>query len=418
MRRDLGRCMRHAVPRSGKMGVGRMKYRAGSVLAALLLCGAAANAAGQAPPPPAPATLPAAIPPEESDTATLPPIGPRLVLLNTNWGETGARLFDGDAGKMLGLIHEALLSNVAADPAGRYFYVAESIWTKGNRGTRQDMLTVRDARTLKIVREIALPGRLLVGTRKHDLGISADGRFAYVYDFDPATSIVVVDLARGRVAGVTEVPGCGLSAAVGSAKILSLCSDGALAVTTLDARGRGTVTRGTSFFSAENDPIFDNFAIDTASGSAMMLSYTGLVYAVDASGAPTAAAPWSVQEAAGMPRPSGAPLVVNWLPGGRQPLAWHKPSGRLFVLMHAGEFWSQKEPATELWVLDAATRTVLKRRKLEKKASFVEVGQDTQPLLYLHDEGKLWVLDATTLEEKREIKDVGNGTLTTFGPIS
>ncbi|WP_176484652.1 amine dehydrogenase large subunit [Sphingomonas spermidinifaciens] len=381
-----------------------------SVIAALL---SAAGVQAQAQTPPRPPELPV----EESDVAALPVLGPRVVMVNTNWGSTGARLFDGDTGKMLGLIHEAQLSNVALDPAGRYFYVAESIWTKGNRGTRQDMLTVRDARTLKVVREIALPGRLLVGTRKHDLGISADGRYAYVYDFDPASSIIVVDLVRSRVLGRTEVPGCGLSAAIGAAASLSLCADGALAVTTLDARGRGSVSRSESFFSAENDPIFDNFAVDTASGAAMMLSYTGLVYPVDASGEPKAPTPWSVQEAAGLPRASTAPLAVNWLPGGRQPMAWHKPSGRLFVLMHMGEYWSQKEPGTELWVIDSATRRVLTRKKLKHKASFVEVSQDAQPLLFLNEEETLWVLDAATLEQKHEIANAGGGTLTTFGPV-
>lgn len=387
-----------------------MRYRAGSIAALMLAALAPVAAAAQTPRPPE-------IPAEESDVAALPPLGPRVVMVNTNWGSPGARLFDGDTGKMLGLVQEAILSNVARDPAGRYFYVAETIWTKGNRGTRQDLLTVRDARTLKVVKEIALPGRLLVGTRKHDLGISADGRYAFVYNFDPATSIVVVDLTRGRVVGSTEVPGCGLSAAVGNTASLSLCADGALALTTLDARGQGSVARSPAFFSAENDPIFDNFAIDTASGAAMMLSYTGLVYPVEAGGAPKVPTPWSVQEAAGLPRPGTAPLLVSWLPGGRQPLAWHKASGRLFVLMHMGEYWSQKEPGTELWVIDSTTRKVLTRKKLKHKASFVEVSQDARPLLFLNEEKTLWVLDAATLEQKHEIENAGVGTLSTFGPV-
>jgi methylamine dehydrogenase heavy chain len=44
---------------------------------------------------------------------------------------------------MLGLVQTAL-ADMAIDPAGKFYYVAETIWSKGNRGTRQDMVTVYD----------------------------------------------------------------------------------------------------------------------------------------------------------------------------------------------------------------------------------------------------------------------------------
>lgn len=350
---------------------------------------------------------------EESDTAVLSAASPHWIYVNTNWGRRGTRIFDGDTGKMMGQLHEAEMSNFTADPTGRYYYVAETIWTKGNRGTRQDMLSVYDAGTLKLLREIPLSGRLLVGNRKHNLSISTDGRHAFVYNMDPASSVIVVDLQKARVAGTTEVPGCGLSAGTGGRSSLSLCADGALALVSLDARGKASLSRSESFFSAENDPIFDNFPVDEARSRAAFVSYSGLVTTVELGSGIKVNPSWSLQEAAGAPRGQAAPLVANWYPGGRQPSALHGPSGRLFVLMHLGEFWTQKEPGTELWVVDTLARKVIRRIKLEDEASWVEVSQDASPLLFLAGEKDLRVLDATTLEEKRTIKDAGAGPMST-----
>lgn len=350
---------------------------------------------------------------EESDTAILSKASPHWIYVNTNWFRPGTRIFDGDSGKMLATISEGAMSNFAADPAGRYYYVAETIWSKGNRGTRQDMLTVYDASTLKLIREIPLSGRLLVGNRKHNLSVSSDGRFAFVYNMDPASSVIVVDLQKGRVAGSTEVPGCGLSAGAGGRRSLSLCADGALALVSLDSRGKASLSRSESFFSAENDPIFDNFPIDETRSRAAFVSYSGLVTIAELADGIKVSPSWSLQEAAGAPRGEAVSLVANWYPGGRQPSAMHGPSGRLFVLMHIGEFWTQKESGTELWVVDMQAKRVIRRMKLEEEASWIEVSQDASPLLFVAGEKGMQVFDATTLEEKHKIKDTGSGPMST-----
>jgi len=350
---------------------------------------------------------------EESDVATLPALTPHWAFINTNWGDRGTRIIDGDSGKMLGLVHEADLSNFAADPLKRYYYIAETMWTKGNRGTRQDMVTVYDARTLKVVKEIKLPGRLLVGNRRHNLSISADGKTAYVYNMDPASTVISVDLVKGVAGKSAEVPGCGLSAAIGTSKALSLCADGSLALTDFAAGGK--VARSDPFFNSENDPIFDNSPINTATGKAALVSFSGMVYPVSAADKPVVETPWSLQEAAGLAKVTEAPLVVSWLPGGSQPAALHYATGRLYVLMHMGEYWSRKEGGEELWVLDFASHKLLKRMKLEDPMTFVEVSQDAAPLLFLNNKGTLKVLDALTLEEKQTVKDVGAGPLISVG---
>jgi methylamine dehydrogenase heavy chain len=73
-----------------------------------------------------------------------------------------------------------------------------------------------------------------------------------------------------------------------------------------------------------------------------MLSYTGNVYVAKLGAKPVVAAPFSLQEAAGVPKGTTAPNTVDWFPGGSQQMALHRASGQLYVLMHMGEFWSHK----------------------------------------------------------------------------
>ena len=351
---------------------------------------------------------------EESSVAVLPAATPHWVLAMDAWGG-GTRIFDGDTGKIIGMLHTIPLSNVAFDPKGRYFFVAETIWTKGNRGTRQDMLTLYDTKTLKLVTEISLPGRLLTGNRKQNLSISGDGNYAYIYDMSPTSSIITVDIARRKVLRSTEIPGCGLTFAGPADSVAALCGDGSLAVVK-SSGSKISVDQTIPFFKADDDPVFDNSIVDRDTGKGLFLSYSGLVYgATFGAGATKVDAPWSLQEAAKMEPGSTLPLKLSWLPGGRQQIAYHKASGRAYVLMHMGEFWSHKAAGTELWTVDTRTHKVLMRRPLDVPIGYVAVSQDESPLLYLGGESSLQILDALTLEEQHKVEGIGAGTLVVPG---
>lgn len=361
------------------------------------------------------ADAPAAVPEvEENDVATLAPLGPHWAFI-TDWMRGGVSIVNGDTGKLLGTVHTAQLADFAIDPGGRFFYVSESIWTRGNRGTRQDLLTVYDARSLKILSEIPLKGRLLINNRPLDLTISPDGRYAFVFNLDPSSSVQVVDLARRRFLGAIEVPGCGLAIAT-AGTTTSLCSNGSMATVAYDAKMQGKPERTPTFFSAEDDPIFDNSAVDRSAGKAIFLSYSGLVYEVGLGAKPAIGQPWSLQEAAGLPKASTAPLLVGWLPGGRQPIAFNRTTGKAYVLMHMGEYWTQKVPASELWEVDVASRKVLWRKRLDVPVAAVAVSQDAAPLLFLVDEDdRLIVMDAAKLEQTHVLAHAGNGVVSVAG---
>jgi methylamine dehydrogenase heavy chain len=278
------------------------------------------------------------------------------------------------------------------------------------------MVSVYDAKTLNLVKEIPLPGRALV-LKMQNFDISASGARAYVYIMLPASSVVWVDLKKQAVGGTVEIPGCALVFPWGEQGFSSLCSDGSLANVTIPESGPAKVTHSKPFFDANNDPIFENSFVDRVSGKAIFLSYTGLVYEAKLGSDSVVEKPWSIQKAAGFPVAGTGVQELAWRPGGGQLAAYHKASGKLFVLMHAGNYWTHRQGGSEIWVLDTKSHALLSRFQLqpvptsglaEERVPFYEdigVSQDAKPVLYLlNSDGNDVVLDANTGEQLRKIE--------------
>ena len=83
---------------------------------------------------------------EVPSVGTLDPVQPHWVFVNRGNGQDGTRIFDGDTGKMQGMVNMYGQDSFAFDPLGKNFYVAQTIWSKLDRGQRQDMLLVYDVR--------------------------------------------------------------------------------------------------------------------------------------------------------------------------------------------------------------------------------------------------------------------------------
>lgn len=329
------------------------------------------------------------------------------MLLLDAFGGGEARLLDGDSGKLLGGVSAASLSNISVGPGQRQIFVAESIWTKGNRGDRQDMVTVYDGRTLNLTAEIPLPGRVFMGSRSQNFAITPSGQRGYVYNMDPSSSVVVVDLAARKTSQTVDTPGCALVFPFGEAGFSSLCGDGTLATVILGP-GAPALTRTKPFFDAERDPVFENSPTDAATGRTIFVTYTGLVHDVRLGATPQFAKPWSIQAAAGFAPPSPDDRELAWRPGGNQALTLHRATNRLFVLMHPGGHWSHKEPGQEVWILDLAKQTLIKRYKLEKPVSNILITQDANPLLFGVDKtGALYTFKPDSGEVVKTVKGVG-----------
>ena len=84
----------------------------------------------------------ASVEPEEPFTHKLPEWSPHWGFVRGGWENGGTRIWNGDTGKMVGLVSTGRWSDLALDPKRRFIYVSESIWTKVNRGTRQDLALI------------------------------------------------------------------------------------------------------------------------------------------------------------------------------------------------------------------------------------------------------------------------------------
>jgi methylamine dehydrogenase heavy chain len=350
---------------------------------------------------------------EVSDTASLA-FGPHYVIVY-DWVEAHAKdgkafIVDGDDASLKATLSAAFYANVVTDPLGKSFYVAETIWSRGNRGDRQDLLTVYDAKTTQISKEIKLPGRALITTKKQDADVSADGKLVYVFNMDPSDSVIVVDPAAGKVVGSVDIPGCALVYPFGNTGFSSICADGVLATVGLADPAKPTLVRSKPFFDPDKDPVFEHSPTDRATGMTYFITYQGIVHPTRLGPTPVFDATWSLEAAAGVPAAAPTPPAEEqWRPGGWQMSAFHKATSHLFVLMHKGPYWTHKADGTEVWEFDAQTHKLIKKIALKEPSPMVDVSQDDKPLLYTTtDAGKFSVYDVATGQHLRDIDKLGD----------
>jgi methylamine dehydrogenase heavy chain len=363
---------------------------------------------------------------ETSDVATLKTPGPvHRFITNSGFGAgSGFTFFDGDSGKMEGNITAGYIPNLVMSPDGSRYYVSETYWTQGVRGERQDWVTVYDGPTLSPINTIRLPSRALVG-KMQNFDISASGNRAYVYQMQPASSVVWLDLKKQAVGGTVELPGCSLVFPWEDRGFSSLCGDGSLATVTISDAGETKLTHSKPFFDPNKDPVYEASVADRKTGRALFLSYTGLVYEAKLGPEPVIQKPWSIQAAAGLPVAGTGVDELAWRPGGRQFIAYHKASGKLFVLMHMGNYWTHKQGGTEIWVLDTNSKKLVSRFPLwpvptsgaagsQHPPYYTSLGvsQDDKPVIFLlNGDGNDQILDAATGEVIRKIEAAGGGSV-------
>jgi methylamine dehydrogenase heavy chain len=267
-------------------------------------------------------------------------------------------LFDGDAGQLLGTITSgtpgvgfAILPLASSDHSE--IYLAESYFSRGVRGERTDVVTVYDGKTLQPVGEIGIPPkRAEYFPGNASSALSDDGQFLAVFNLTPMTSLSIVDVRARRFVTEVPTPGCSLVYAAGPRRFFMLCANGEALVVTLDDAGTPSVTRSARFFDAQKDPLTEK-AVRRAN-EWLFVSFDGVIQPIDVSGDTLAPGErWALFD--------DADRRDSWRIGGGQLLALHAPSGRLYALVHQGGPDSHKEPGTEVWVYDLASRKRVQR---------------------------------------------------------
>lgn len=343
--------------------------------------------------------------PEQEYTEKLPPtMGEHWALVTTNGSFT---LYDGDKAKILGTLPGDFEANLAIAPDRKTYYVTTTMWTRGDHGEREDFLQAYDASTLALTKEISIPARALSVFKNQDLGLSNDGRWAYIFDMTPTTRVTVVDLHAGKVATNVDIPGCALEFEWAKGGFSSLCGDGGLANVAFDG-GTPKVTHTPRFFDADEAPVFEQSPVDPVSGTAYFITYDGKVFETKLGPDAKPETPWDLDEAAGMKAAGRGVQELGWRPGGSEPFAVHAGTHKLYVLMHVGHYWTHKDPGHEIWVFDTQTHKRVARLPLPMPVAAISVTQDASPLIYAvshvkHAPGKLLILDAGSGKVKHEV---------------
>jgi len=269
-------------------------------------------------------------------------------------------------------------------------YVADTVWSRGVRGTRTDFITVYDAQTLNVSGEIVLPGtkRALITAMEGLFAFTDDQRMGLVFNFTPAASVAVVDLAKRQPLGEIDIPGCSLVYPSGTRGFSTLCSSGTLLTVHLDAGGAvAGKSESKPFNLLDTDPLFTGSAL--LNGVRYFPSLHGRIQPIDMKGDDVKILPdW--------PLVNAAEKAANWRPSGWQLIASDEKS-LLYVLMQpqAGE-GTHKDPATEVWVFNPATKTRVKRMRLVRAGSSLALTRGPEALMLVQAGERLDVYDSQT----------------------
>ncbi len=265
-------------------------------------------------------------------------------------------------------------------------YTADTVWSRGVRGTRTDFITVYDTATLNAIGEIVLPTKRGLMTAMQGMFTFTDHeRLALVFDFTPASSVTVVDLVKRKVLSEVDIPGCSLTYPTGERGFSTLCASGNLLSVRLGADGKVLGRSESAVFNAlDTDPLFTASA--TVGGVRYFASMLGHVQPIDMHGDEAVVLPsWSLvspEEAADHWRPSGWQLIAS------------DEAKLLYVLMqpHAHE-GTHKDPGTEVWVFDPATRTRTAKLRLVRPGSSIALTHEPEPSLLVQTPTTLDVYD-------------------------
>lgn len=292
------------------------------------------------------------------------------------------RVFDARSGRLLGMINTGFAGNFAVSADSADTYIATTYLSRGGRGERTDVLEVWDAQTLAFKHEVVLPPRRAQTLNYRGLvSVSANGRFVWVQNATPASSITVVDLAEQKVATEIQTPGCWgtLPAAAHPARFGMLCSDGRITTVTLNDQGQEADRQLSDvLFDADRDAWFHS--AERIGDRYFFLSFLGRITEVDLSGP-------SARQVAQQGFVSAQQARQGWRPGGYQAFAVH-PGGRWAVVaMHdQGREGSHKLPAKQLWTVDLTSG----------RRVATAPGQGTASLTFSRNGQRLQALDGMT----------------------
>lgn len=281
------------------------------------------------------------------------------------------------------------------------FYVGETYYSRGTRGTRTDLVTIYDMENLDRLAEIELPNkRAAIVVNKAAVAITQSEKFLLVFNMSPGTSVSVVNLETRQFVGEIATPGCSLVYPTNKHDFFMLCGDGSLQHIALAADGtERSRERSEPFIDIDNDPLSEKSS--KVGDTWHFVSFKGDVQPVGSTRRQPRIHPkW--------PLTTDEERAANWRPAGWHWTAAH-PNDRLWVGMTPNGYdGSHKDPAAEVWLYDTKTQARLKQIKLNTPALSIDVTLEDEPrLLVVTATGALDVYDAMNGDYLRSIYDLG-----------
>jgi methylamine dehydrogenase heavy chain len=260
-------------------------------------------------------------------------------------------------------------------------YVPEEYYSRGSHGERTDIVAIYDTTELKPIGEVIIPAKRATGLpHRAYQGISDDGRFVYVANMTPATSVSVVDVNARRFVTEIEIAGCNLVYPTGNRSFVSLCGDGTVQSVQLDEQGNlKSKTHSEKFFDPDKDPLTEKAS--RYGDTWLFFSFNGNVHPVNFGGG-------KVQVEKAWPLFDDKERAKGWKVGGGQFNAVQQSLGRLYVIVHQGGPFSHKDPGKDVWVYDLATKKGIAQYPLVNPASNIGVTKDAAPLFSTDDPAK------------------------------
>jgi methylamine dehydrogenase heavy chain len=340
------------------------------------------------------------------ETAELPAPSKHWVWVNDfvfpHMSDGMAYLVDGDTGRYLGTLSTGFgFAHVLPSRDGKRIYSPETYFSRGTRGTRTDVVTVYDAKTLKVLREIPVPAKRSSNLPMiADAALTDDDRFLLIYNFNPAQSVTVVDTKTDKFVGEVEIAGCALVYPTGPRSFFSVCGDGALLMVELNDKGAAQSHRTDPLFDVGEDPVTEKPV--RVGQTWYFVSFSGIIH-------PVAVTEKEAIAGQTWPLVSDAERQAGWRPGGLQQLAVDGSRGRLYAIMHQGALRTHKDPGKDVWVYDLATGRRTQQITFKNLASSIQLTSDAQPLLFsiAGDSNVLDVYDGLSGRLLRSVEQIG-----------
>lgn len=319
--------------------------------------------------------------------------GHNVFVMDQAWaGPSSVLVLGADDFAMKGNVGPGTVGQMALNKAGDTLFTSSVYLERYTYGPVTAVIHEWDVSTLKLKQEIEISNKMAqVESQPGLLSLVGDEGYLLAQNATPATSISVVDIAKGAQIAEIPIPGCWTATpATTGMKFTSICGDGTLKTYTFAADGTFSEPASSdTIFDVDADALFSNPA--RMGDKLVYVSFNGNLYVVDDSGAaPVLVETFSITDGS----------LGGWAPSGSELIAYHAPSDTAFVLMHSGKYnGSHKNPAEEIWAVNMTSKKVVGRGKAHHENG-IAITQTEEPMLFATgEEGALNKYEITLGDE-------------------